>query len=103
MAKKKNKSDFLGIYNLQEQLDLNVKEAVKTNKTAKGYRYFIPRWRCSVEIKTGDTIRRYVERILKARHNKSVFQTPKKLKDKNVQLRTDIIMDARRSSMENDY
>ena len=96
---KPGRTGYIGKYNLREQRDLNLSEARFTNKTPKGERWYIPRWRCSVEIKVGDTIKKYIERILQARHSKSGFGKATKLEKQNDKLKQDIILDARKASI----
>jgi hypothetical protein len=75
-------------YNLDEQLERDINEALKLNKTPTGQWWYIPRQRLKIHVRKGYTLRQRLENILRNRHNMS------KLKEKDITLKDDIRRDA---------
>lgn len=69
-----------GKFNLAQQLKRDVAESVKKNKTPTGQWYFIPSQNMDVLIRKGNTLRKYLHRVLQGRHLKTRFE------DKNNEL-----------------
>jgi len=69
--------DRVGKYNLQEQLDRDLKEAKKGHKTTVGRWYHVPRQRMDVLVKSNSSLKKVLTNLLESRHNKSIFKQKK--------------------------
>jgi len=77
-----------GKYNLSDQLERDLDEALKLNKTATGQWWYIPRQRMKIHVRFGYTLKQRLEKMLSSRHSMSP------LKEKDTLLKGDIRRDA---------